>query len=146
MRKIIICDIDDCLSKVTRRKKYLGDHTPDWHKFHNAVMEDECNSWCKEIIDAMVIRGYGIILVTSRPEKVREKTKRWLKKNFVIYKELYMRPDDDKRDSSEVKEGIYMKHIFDKYKVLFVLEDRKKNVDMWRRKGLVCLQNLDNNF
>ena len=36
--------------------------------------------------------------------------------------------------------------IKDKYRVLFVLDDRNQVVDMWRDIGLTCLQVADGNF
>jgi hypothetical protein len=51
-----------------------------------------------------------------------------------------MRKKGDRREDYLVKEEIYKNHIDQIYNVMFVLEDRKQVVDMWRRLGLTCLQ------
>ena len=54
-----------------------------------------------------------------------------------------MRQDDDYRFDEIIKEEIYTNNIKDNFKVLFVLDDRTKVVNMWRKIGLTCLQ-VDN--
>ena len=51
-----------------------------------------------------------------------------------------MRPHDDFRKDDVIKAEIYEKEILPYYHVLFVVEDRKSVVEMWREKGVVCLQ------
>ena len=57
-----------------------------------------------------------------------------------------MTKDGDQRPSPVVKTEHYTNSIEGKYQIMFVLEDRKKNVDEWRRLGLTCLQNDEGNF
>ncbi len=49
-----------------------------------------------------------------------------------------LRKDNDRRSDTEVKRELLA--TLDKSKILFVVEDRSRVVEMWRSEGLVCLQ------
>jgi hypothetical protein len=79
-----------------------------------------------------------VILCSGRSEEHRKETIRWLKQQNVSYHELWLRRDGDRRSDVTVKRE--MLDLIDKSKVLFVVEDRSRVVEMWRSEGLVCLQ------
>jgi hypothetical protein len=87
-----------------------------------------------------------IILVSGRMEKNREVTETWLIKNLIHHTALFMRPTDDIRNDTIVKQEIYEREIKGKYNVLFVLDDRDRVVRMWRDQGLKCLQVAEGDF
>lgn len=84
--------------------------------------------------------------MSGRPEPYRNRTKIWLESFDIKHKALFMRSDGDFRDDTIVKEELYRKFVLPDYDVAFVVDDRKKVVDMWRRLGLVCLQCAEGNF
>ncbi len=51
-----------------------------------------------------------------------------------------MRDDKDNRPGHEFKEEVYEKQFRGKANIVAVFEDDKKVVEMWRKKGLTCLQ------
>jgi len=60
---------------------------------------------------------------------------------------LFMRTDEGKVDDAKVKSDIYEKFIKPLYKIEFVLDDRKRVVDMWRNKhNLTVFQVAEGNF
>jgi hypothetical protein len=63
---------------------------------------------------------------------------KWLAEKGVNYHDLLLRKDKDRRADSVVKRE--MLATIDKSKILFVVEDRSRVVEMWRSEGLVCLQ------
>jgi hypothetical protein len=75
-----------------------------------------------------------------------DKTIGWLADNNCDYYMLYMRKDCDYRQDFITKQDIYNQKIKNKFDVLFVIEDRKQDVDMWRKNGLVCLQCAEGKF
>jgi hypothetical protein len=79
-----------------------------------------------------------IILCSGRSEKSRPETVEWLDQQAVKYNELLLRKDEDFRSDAVVKREIL--RTLDKSKILFVVEDRSRVVEMWRSEGLVCLQ------
>lgn len=137
-KKCIIVDIDGTLANINhRRKDLLVDK--DWKKFNSRMDKDIINPWCLEIINQFKSQ-YDIILATGRSEDFREVTLKWLKNNEVFYTKLFFRKSNDSRDDRIIKEEIFREKVSPSYDTLFVVDDRKKVVDMWREIGLVCLQ------
>ena len=54
-----------------------------------------------------------------------------------------MRKENDHRPDNIVKREIYQNNIEGVYNVLFVLEDRKKVIDMYRDLGILTFQVYD---
>lgn len=129
----IICDLDGTLALHNGRSPY---DTEDCDT-------DLLNETVFNILMKCAVR---ILFVTGREEKWREKTTAWLKLNFGGFNELWMRPTGDFREDSLIKQEIYDAHIRGHYNVDFVLDDRNRVVDMWRRNGLTCLQVADGDF
>lgn len=134
----IIVDLDGTLANIDERRANLL-KTNDWDSFNSKVLEDKLNYWCREIIEKFR-QEYKIILVTGRKESCRADTIQWLRHHQVHYDDLYFRKDDDFRKDILVKEDIYKEFILDIHSVLFVVDDRKSVVQMWRTFGLTCLQ------
>jgi hypothetical protein len=95
----------------------------------------------------MYAQGYSIVFVSGRRESTREQTVAWLQQYLKdgMWAELYMRKDGDYRKDSIIKKEIYDEHLSER-NILFVLDDRRQVVDMWREQGLVCLQVAEGNF
>ena len=74
----------------------------------------------------------------AESEEHREQTIQWLAQQGVNYHDLLLRKDNDRRSDTEVKRDLL--GTIDKSKILFVVEDRSRVVEMWRSEGLVCLQ------
>lgn len=140
MDKAIICDLDSTLTDVEHRVHFVKGEEIDWKSFSDAMVDDTLNEWCFEIISTMRKSGYKIIFVSGRGEKYRKVTEDWLKKFNVEYDHLFLRARKDYREDPEIKKEIYLNNIKDKYEVLFVMDDRKSVVEMWRNIGLICLQ------
>lgn len=133
----IICDLDGTLCLHNGRSPYDVDKC-DTDEINPAVQTILCD-W-KGTMD------WPIIFVSGREEKYREKTVAWLKKYGLDDNLLYMRPTGDMRKDDIVKEEIYKEKIEPFYNVSYVLDDRNRVVDMWRRNGLTCLQVAEGDF
>ena len=69
-------------------------------------------------------------------------TEDWLRLHGVYPDELQflvMRSDGDSRPD-EITKAQMLEALSDSYEVRMVFDDRQKVVDMWRSKGLLCLQ------
>lgn len=132
--RALICDIDGTLAHMGERSPY------DWHR----VSEDTVD---QIVID--ILRHFDdrvIILVSGRDESCRDITQQWLSDNRVPFQHLYMRPANDNRKDTIIKQELYDNYIKDKFNVQFVLDDRNQVVDMWRQNGLKCLQVAEGDF
>ena len=142
-KKAIIVDIDGTLALMN------GKRTPfEWDK----VYEDDPNLWVISIVKAYL---YGndvkLILLSGRSDECREQTIKWLdEKAFILCNDfkLFMRPQEQLYEKdAKIKFEIYYNHIKPFYDVLFVIDDRKQVVDMWRNvAGLPVAQVAEGNF
>jgi hypothetical protein len=166
-KQAIIVDIDGTLANCDHRRHFVdGTHEKqDWRSFYESMRTDTVNEWCKQIA-----YKFTPIFVSGRPEEYREITIDWLDKNgfeksiprFTTYiggeykpleisevimeRPLFMRKTGDYRCDTIIKEEIYREHIEPYYEILFIVDDRKKVVDMWRRLGLVALHCAEGDF
>lgn len=144
-KKAIIVDLDGTLADIRVRLKHLEGKKKDWKSFNKTIETDEIHEWCREIL-VRFADDHKIILVSGRVEDLMEETESWLEKYEVPYDELYLRASQDHRPDTVVKLEIYKEFIKDRFHIVFVLEDRRKVVDMWRGEGLVVLQCAPGDF
>lgn len=135
----IIVDIDGTIADNMHRQSILEADPKDWDSFFLECHQDEPIVPVVDIVQVLE-KVYSILIVTGRSEKYRELTKFWLKKHEIPYDKLYMRREGDYRPDHEIKEEILMK-IRESYSPFLAIDDRQSVVDMWRRNGLICLQN-----
>lgn len=132
----ILVDIDGTLAHMGDRRGPF-----DWHK----VGLDEPDDTIIELVNDLSETNV-IIAMSGRDESCRKETFDWLNANGVLFDLLYMRPEKDMRQDSVIKDELFEKHIAGRYNVRFVLDDRNQVVQMWRKKGIKCLQVEDGDF
>ena len=136
---VVICDIDGTIALHDGRSPYETEKCET--DLPNMPVMDILFTYAQ---DTNV--STNIILVTGREDQFRDQTERWLSRYKVPYQVLHMRPTGDHREDSIVKKEIYEREIKDRYNVQFVLDDRRRVVDMWREQGLTVLQVDDGEF
>ena len=77
---------------------------------------------------------------------ISDLTQRWLIDNHIHYDEIHVRKNGDHRPDFEVKKELYEKLVKDQYNVLYVIDDRKQVIDMWREQGLTVLDVAGHEF
>jgi hypothetical protein len=140
VKEIIIVDLDGTLANCDHRVHHVEKSPKDWNSFNKEMSKDSLNVWCKKIIDSMNAHGVETILLTGRGEEERDITLKWLLKNDIKYIELLMRGKGDDRSDAIIKKELYENKISPSFKTLFVVEDRKSVVKMWRDINVTCLQ------
>lgn len=143
--KAIIVDIDGTIANCLHRRHFLEEKNPDWRSFNESCVTDTLNPWCREIVEHFK-SDHTILFVSGRAEEYREVTEKWLDDNKVCCHFLFMRKNKDYRDDTIIKKEIYESKIAQEYEVTFVIDDRSKMVDMWRKLGLICLQCDEGNY
>ena len=147
---VIVCDIDGTLAEVTHRLPFLYNNYKegskmkadrDWDAFFSHCYADPLIESTKEKLLAATeeynVPREQVIFVTARPEKTRVMTEDWLDRhlpefpaNFII-----MRPDNDRRPDTNVKEEIYHRFLKNK-NVIKIFDDRPAVIQMWHKYNL----------
>lgn len=141
----IIVDVDGTLSLHGKRQPY------DYWKSE----EDKVNVPVFNLLKALQANNpkANTIVVTGRENlcdesgwTISDTTQRWLIFNNIHFEDFYIRREGDHRPDYIVKKEIYETHIKGLYNVLYVLDDRKQVIDMWREEGLTVLDVAGNEF
>ena len=92
---------------------------------------------------------YQLVFCSGRPDNYEETTRKWLSKwvpkNDISY-DLFMRSRSDRRKDNLIKEIILDFELLPRYNILFTIDDRSQVVQMWRNRGIVCLQCANGEF
>lgn len=134
--QIYIFDIDGTIAKMKDRSPF------EWHR----VGEDDP---IEHVIDTLIhlSKNYGVVFMSGRDEVCRNETEVWITRHTGIEKPtLFMRPQNDQRKDSIIKQELFDKYIKDKYYVVGVFDDRDQVVKVWRDMGLICFQCNYGNF
>ena len=141
----LVCDIDNTLSNTSHREHHLQGPKKNWKAFFDNMHNDTLNKWCAKIVNTM--RQNNIIVICSgRPDTYRDITKKWLEDNKIQYDWLFMRPRDDSREDSIVKEIILEWEILTRFQPLFYIDDRLQVINKIRQHGIVVLDCKGNTF
>ena len=136
--EIVIFDIDGTLADVSERIHHLKKKPKDWNAFFGGMAQDKAVRSMVRLCNVLYASGIQILLCSGRIEEHRQETVQWLAQKGVNYHDLRLRKDRDRRSDSVIKREMLAG--IDKSKILFVVEDRSRVIEMWRSEGLVCLQ------
>lgn len=136
----VVIDLDGTLANLDHRLPFVKRESPDWDAFFEACTHDVINIWCYHLIHALTNSDISVKIVSARSRKVEEKTRQWLKFQDIpeSVELVLLRAEGDFTPDDDLK----MKWLSqqNKAEILFVVDDRQRVVDMWRKEGLVCLQ------
>lgn len=140
MARNIIFDIDGTLADPKDRLHFLGNK--DWDSFYDACLDDAPIHHVIYLLQELK-KNHRIIILTGRPERIKDKTLQWLKANNISFDEIYFRKNGDYRPDYEVKEEM-LKAL--NRPIWFAVDDRKQVVDMFRKNNILCLQCKDGDY
>lgn len=137
-RKVVLVDVDGTIADNSGRSPF------DWAR----VGEDTPIQPIIDVVRALRSSGFRIIFVTGRMDVCREATYAWLHEHVFEAARPYllMRRSGDFRADEIVKAEIYEDDIKPSFEVHMVIDDRRAVVEMWRGKGLTCLQVAPGDF
>jgi phosphoglycolate phosphatase-like HAD superfamily hydrolase len=150
--RTVIFDIDGTLADMSHRQhvldhgNYHANSAAKWAAFFAGIPQDKPVEPLVSLALSLYEQGVNIVLCTGRSETNREATELWLERYGVPYDALIMRATDCMRPDYIVKEEMLDRLLADGHAIWFVVDDRKSVVDMWRRRGLMCLQCAEGNF
>lgn len=134
----VIIDIDDTLSLAGKRfelaKKSNG--KTDWNIAHDVelVKQDKPNLPMIDLAKRYKKEGFKVVILTGRPDSIREVTEEWLKRYDVEYDELYMR----NKSEHYIKATVFKKKIYQIYleDVFCAYDDDEEIIQMWNSLGI----------
>ncbi len=140
--RVVIFDLDGCLAKAHSRFENYSEK--NFHKNQEMLAGLESHLDLIRLVQMIEnLPGVQVIILTGRPKEFRRVTEYWLRVNGVTYSQLIMRPDLTGHDW-QFKESVLDQIGWDN--VWFTVEDRNSCVQMWRRRGILCLQPFEGNF
>ena len=136
-------------------RKESGRGPFEWER----VGEDEPNEPILIAVRALLAADHHVLFVSGRNEVCFTATWQWLGENvergYVAnalmqnVEGLLMRPNTPEwmfQPDYLLKEWLYETFIQPQYDVIGILDDRKQVVNMWRTRGLCCLQVAEGDF
>jgi hypothetical protein len=137
----VLFDIDGTLANIAHRRASLEKNPPDWKAFNAEMGNDIPNASVVSLYKVLWnANSYELILVTGRNECSRALTEQWLTWNEIPFSRLLMRADHDFRADHVIKEELLDLLLAEGKQIAFAVDDRQQVVDMWRRRGITCLQ------
>ena len=140
-KNIILTDLDHTLSNAFWRDPMIG--IVPWDKYHEESINDlPAHDFVKFISVFFNSKKHELIGITSRPEKFRDLTMKWLSRNAVPLHNLWMRPDNDYRAAGDVKISLCVENLGEGWKdhILCLIDDNDKVIEAFRGEGITCLQ------
>lgn len=138
-RIVLSSDIDGVLIDATRRLSMcINGSTIDWKCFLdcNKLYLDSPKINNIDFINYLYNRGFKIVLVTGRPETMRECTERQLSAYNVVYEDLFMRPSEDARPDPVYKTDAILRLLRSGLDIAAHFDDNLETVKALRRSGI----------
>lgn len=141
LKPTVLFDLDGTIADIEHRRGHLDGDRPHWTKFNALMGDDTPNPAIVSLYKTLwASNAYTLIFVTGRNEGFRTVTEQWLFWNEIPFDRMLMRADKDNRADHIVKEEILDQLLAEGATIAFTVDDRQQVVDMWRRRGITCLQ------
>jgi phosphoglycolate phosphatase-like HAD superfamily hydrolase len=133
-RPTVIVDVDGTLADVSGIRHYVLDdpRRKNFEKFHAASSYVTPMPLVAELVRALAGLGFDIVILTSRKERWRHRTRAWLGKWDIPFDALGMRSDDDERRDDDVKRDLYAAMRRRGYEPVLALDDNPTVVALWQ--------------
>lgn len=135
--RAIIVDLDGTLTNSDHREHLIDQGKYD--EYFDLVGSDTLNEWCADLIKEY-IATHKVILLTGRPERVREITVKWLDVYDVPFDLLFMRQPEEREQGFIYKQRVYETFLEPNFDVRMVLDNDPKICEMFRDLGIPALQ------
>lgn len=143
----VIFDIDGTIANCEHRLHWVRIKPKNWPAFNRAMKDDTPHWDIVWMLRSWYGDGITILIASGRSEDDRIVTETWLKDVAkVSYERLYMRASKDYRSDNIVKSEILDQMRADGYNPTIAVDDRNSVCQMWRARGIRCLQVAPGDF
>jgi FMN phosphatase YigB (HAD superfamily) len=166
MNGVWIFDLDGTLADIEHRRPLVDNSLrdprfrPQWRAFFEACDRDKPVYPVIEVFRALWHEGKILEIWSGRSAEVRAKTLHWLSEHVFRgvpadlwsdadhpqYVRLRMRPEGDYQSDVTLKESWLDSLVSEGLEPVAVFDDRKRLVEMWRRRGVLCFQCAEGNY
>ena len=145
-RKAVLVDLDGTIADCSHRRQHVESKPKNWKAF-NALMHLDAPINPIRSLVSMLHQAHNIVIIcTGRESVYRQETVQWLIQHKVAWHFMLMRHEKDYREDPIVKSEMLDSILEAGYDPWLVLDDRQRVVDMWRARGLTCLQVAPGDF
>lgn len=135
----VLVDVDGVIADGNHRQHYLSDGRRDWNGFFSAADADSPIPGSRALLESFS-RDLVVVLLTARPDRLRQLTLDWLAGNGYRWDLLVMRGRGDARLSSPDFKRAGVKAIRDHgFEPQLAFDDDQRNVDVFRAEGIETL-------
>ena len=134
----VVFDMDGVLSDASRRQHYLDRPFRDWEAFFQACGDDDLIAEVARLLDVLD-PDLRVLLLTARPQRVRDQTLAWLQRYGLRWDLLVMRDWDDYGSSRSYKQRVVGEFRDYGFELRLAFEDDRRNVDMFHAEGVPCV-------
>lgn len=143
----VVFDLDGTLSDDSWRSHLVeatidAEGNPlrrDWDKYHSESKHDMPIDAMVATYKAYMEHGFGIIILTGRPNKFRQQTIEWLREHRIYYHMLLMRPDNDYTPSGKLKVRMLRDFGLTPKRVMLVFDNDERVVNELYDMGYTAL-------
>lgn len=147
IRKDFIFDVDGTLMDISHRRKFVdGSQKKDWKAFRDATSQDTAKEEIFAVAKSLQAEGHRIIITSGRNISQRAVTLKQLFAGGLRPAAIYMREDDDFRSDDVLKSEFLDTMRKEGFNPTVAFDDRQQVVDMWRARGLTCVQVAEGDF
>ncbi len=139
---MLICNIDGTIADNAHRRRELPDGTFDWDYFlrPDLISQDRVFPYAREVLARLTVR-HPLILLSGREERFRSTTRAWMaEQGLPTPSKLYLRPDQDRRTSTEFKAEILSMIIEHAHEAVSFVDDNAEMEPICARFGIQLLR------
>lgn len=139
---MIICNIDGTIADNAHRRREVADGTFDWDYFlrPDLISQDRVFPYSREVLNRLAVR-HPLILLSGREERFRTTTRSWLaEQGLPNPSKLYLRPDSDRRSSTEFKNDILSRIIDHAHESVTYIDDSAEMEPVCGKFGIQLLK------
>lgn len=140
--KLYVFDLDGTLANLNHRLHHIKNGKKNWDAFFDDCSNDLPIKWVIDFANSLWQGPNYIWILSGRSDRTELLTRQWLRRYDVHFDDLFMRKDGDHRPDEILKLEMLKEKLAANptLELRFIVDDRQRVVDMWRKNGFNVLQ------